>query len=75
MTEAHFQAYFNIAVNIRVMPTKGLTLPLMSYGGSSLLVTCVAIALLLRIEFELCPVARRSNSGGSLFGNLLRRGG
>lgn len=46
------QAYINIGVNMGILPTKGLTLPLMSYGGSSLVVMCIAIALLLRIDFE-----------------------
>jgi cell division protein FtsW len=35
-----------------MLPTKGLTLPLMSYGGSSLIVCCMAIGLLLRIHYE-----------------------
>jgi cell division protein FtsW len=62
----HFQAYLaqalviwlglqvtiNIGVNMGVLPTKGLTLPLMSYGGSSLIMTLVALALLLRIHHE-----------------------
>ncbi|TNF33654.1 MAG: putative lipid II flippase FtsW, partial [Gammaproteobacteria bacterium] len=43
------QAFINIGVNMGVLPTKGLTLPLMSYGGSSMIVTCAAIGLLLRI--------------------------
>ncbi len=46
------QAYINIGVNMGILPTKGLTLPLMSYGGSSLVVMCVALALLLRIDHE-----------------------
>lgn len=46
------QAMINIGVNIGLLPTKGLTLPLMSYGGSSMIVTCVAIALLFRIDYE-----------------------
>jgi cell division protein FtsW len=46
------QSLFNIGVNMGVLPTKGLTLPLMSYGGSSLVVMCVALALLLRIDVE-----------------------
>ncbi len=46
------QAFINIGVNMGVLPTKGLTLPLMSYGGTSLVVSCVAIALLLRVDHE-----------------------
>jgi len=46
------QAFINIGVNMGVLPTKGLTLPLMSYGGSSMLVTCTAIAVLLRVDIE-----------------------
>jgi cell division protein FtsW len=46
------QAMINIGVNIGLLPTKGLTLPLMSFGGSSMLVSFVAIALLLRIDHE-----------------------
>jgi cell division protein FtsW len=47
-----FQAFVNLGVNMGVLPTKGLTLPLMSYGGTSLVVSCVQIALLLRIDHE-----------------------
>lgn len=47
-----FQVLVNIGVSTGVLPTKGLTLPLMSYGGSSLLINCLAIALLLRIDHE-----------------------
>jgi cell division protein FtsW len=46
------QAMINVGVNIGVLPTKGLTLPLMSYGGSSLLVMCMTIGLLFRIDYE-----------------------
>jgi cell division protein FtsW len=46
------QAFTNIGVNMGLLPTKGLTLPLMSYGGTSLLVSCLAIALLLRVDHE-----------------------
>ena len=48
-----FQAYVNIGVNMGVLPTKGLTLPFMSYGGSSMLMSCFALALLLRADYEL----------------------
>lgn len=46
------QAAINIGVNIGLLPTKGLTLPLVSFGGNSLIVSCVLVALLLRIEYE-----------------------
>ncbi len=46
------QTFINMGVNLGILPTKGLTLPLMSYGGSSMLVSCVAIAVLLRVDFE-----------------------
>ena len=46
------QSAINIGVNMGLLPTKGLTLPLLSYGGSSLITTCVAVALLLRIDSE-----------------------
>lgn len=46
------QAFVNIAVNMGALPTKGLTLPLMSYGGSSMMIMCIVIALILRAEHE-----------------------
>jgi cell division protein FtsW len=46
------QACVNMGVNMGALPTKGLTLPLMSYGGSSLMIVCLAIALLLRVDLE-----------------------
>ncbi|MGH7461609.1 MAG: peptidoglycan glycosyltransferase FtsW, partial [Longimicrobiales bacterium] len=53
------QAYINLGVNMGVLPTKGLTLPLMSFGSNSVVVCCVLIALLIRIEFENHEVRRR----------------
>lgn len=47
-----FQAFINIGVNLGALPTKGLTLPLMSYGGSAILMNLVSIALVLRIDYE-----------------------
>jgi cell division protein FtsW len=46
------QTFINVGVNMGVLPTKGLTLPLVSYGGSSMVASCLAVALLLRIEYE-----------------------
>jgi len=51
-----------MGVNMGLLPTKGLTLPLMSYGGSGLLVNFVALAILLRIDWE----NRYLMQGGSL---------
>ncbi len=47
-----FQAFINMGVNMGLLPTKGITLPLMSYGGGSMLVMCAAIAIILRISHE-----------------------
>lgn len=47
-----FQALINMAVNMGLLPTKGLTLPLLSYGGSSLVTVCVILALILRVDYE-----------------------
>ena len=58
------QSFINIGVNMGLLPTKGLTLPLMSYGGSSMVVMCAAVALLLRIDHETrCTAAGMSASG------------
>ena len=46
------QAVVNIGVSAGILPTKGLTLPLMSYGGSSLLIDCIALGIVLRIDHE-----------------------
>ncbi len=46
------QAFINMGVNMGVLPTKGLTLPLLSFGGSALAANCVALALLLRVDWE-----------------------
>ena len=52
------QAIINMGVNMGVLPTKGLTLPLLSFGGSAIAATCVAIAILLRIDWEGRQIAR-----------------
>jgi len=47
------QSFVSIGVNLGLLPTKGLTLPLISSGGSSVMMTCVAMGLLLRVSYEL----------------------
>jgi len=46
------QAFINIGVNMGVLPTKGLTLPLLSFGGSGIVANCIAVAILLRVDYE-----------------------
>ncbi|AKU22420.1 putative lipid II flippase FtsW [Massilia sp. MB5] len=46
------QTFINMGVNLGLLPTKGLTLPLMSYGGTGVLINCVGLAILLRIDYE-----------------------
>jgi cell division protein FtsW len=46
------QSFFNIGVNIGLLPTKGLTLPLMSYGGSAAIVMLLCMGLLMRVDYE-----------------------
>ncbi len=47
-----FQSFINMGVNMGLLPTKGLTLPLMSFGGSGIVANCVALAVLLRVDYE-----------------------
>ena len=53
------QSFVSIGVNLGLLPTKGLTLPLVSSGGSSVMVTCMAIGLLLRVSYELDRAERQ----------------
>ena len=46
------QSFINRGVNVGLLPTKGLTLPLMSFGGSGIVVNCIALAILLRVDWE-----------------------
>jgi cell division protein FtsW len=57
------QAFINIGVNMGLLPTKGLTLPFLSYGGSGIVVNCVAVAVLLRIDAENRSIASGSRKG------------
>ncbi len=57
------QTFINIGVNCGLLPTKGLTLPFLSYGGSSLIVCCLFVAIILRVNYEvLGPVKKSSNT-------------
>jgi cell division protein FtsW len=59
------QALINMAVNMGLLPTKGLTLPFISYGGSSLITVCVMLALILRVDHEnRLSAAGHPDSGG-----------
>ena len=53
------QSFVSIGVNLGMLPTKGLTLPLISSGGSSVMMTCVAVGLLLRVSYELDRAERQ----------------
>ena len=56
------QAFINMGVNMGLLPTKGLTLPFLSFGGTGIVMNCVSVAILLRIDFENRYLMR----GGSL---------
>jgi cell division protein FtsW len=68
------QSFINIGVNMGLLPTKGLTLPLMSYGGSSMIVMCVAVALLLRIDYETRCTCEGLPASGTAAAKRNRRG-
>ena len=52
------QSFINMGVNMGLLPTKGLTLPLMSFGGSSIVANCIALAILLRCDWEVRQLKR-----------------
>ena len=56
-----FQVFVNIGASTGLLPTKGLTLPFISYGGSSIIVFSVAIAIVLRIDYELRQLPSSKN--------------
>lgn len=55
------QSFINMGVNMGLLPTKGLTLPLMSFGGSALVANCMALAILLRVDWEVRQMKRGAN--------------
>ena len=55
-----FQSFVNMGVNMGILPTKGLTLPLMSYGGGSMMIMCCAVALLFRVNSEVAEMTAKS---------------
>jgi cell division protein FtsW len=57
------QGFINMGVNLGLLPTKGLTLPLMSYGGTGIVMNCVTLAILLRIDFENRRLMRGGDAG------------
>lgn len=59
------QAMINIGVNLGLLPTKGLTLPFLSYGGASLIVSCFMVALLVRIQYEADSLAEGGHGKGA----------
>ena len=56
------QILINVGVNVGLLPTKGLTLPFLSYGGSSLVVCCVSLGILLRIDWERRQALREASN-------------
>ena len=67
------QVFINVGVNMGILPTKGLTLPLISYGRSSMLITLIALGLLLRIEMENRQIAATVHGKGQRRGKAERR--
>ncbi|MCP5143794.1 MAG: putative lipid II flippase FtsW [Gammaproteobacteria bacterium] len=59
------QAFINIGVNMGVLPTKGLTLPLLSYGNNSMIITWLALGLVLRVSYETGGIAKIRRGGGA----------
>ncbi|MEM7083672.1 MAG: putative lipid II flippase FtsW [Pseudomonadota bacterium] len=67
------QSFINIGVNMGALPTKGLTLPLMSYGGSSLIMSMVSVGILLRIYHEVAGVESKVDMAPLMASNATRK--
>jgi len=65
-----FQSFVNMGVNMGILPTKGLTLPLMSYGGGSMIVMCAAVGLLFRVHSEIAEIQACIPKGKSRWQNV-----
>lgn len=61
------QSFINMGVNMGILPTKGLTLPFMSYGGGSIIVMCVAVAILLRVHHEVVEAKGVATKGKTVW--------
>jgi len=59
-----FQTLINVGVNVGLLPTKGLTLPFLSYGGNSLLVSALMVGILIRIDYEFAQSHRKNSRRG-----------
>jgi len=60
------QALVNVGVNVGLLPTKGLTLPFMSYGSNSIIVACMAVAVLLRVDMEVRRLGQEEMPSGGM---------
>ncbi len=68
------QGFINMGVNMGILPTKGLTLPLMSFGGTGILMNCVALAVLLRVDYENRKLGRGAVGAGGKVKSRLNGG-